>query len=160
MSALVPAARALIERLGLEPHPEGGWYRERWRSPVVLEPEALPAGYPGPRSAMTSIYFLLPAGAESAPHRVRSEELWLHHEGDAVALGIGPTIAAARATPNAHVLGPGPAAQHQVVVPAGAWQTARVVDGALGYALVGCVVAPGFDFEDFELAADEGGGRA
>ena len=158
MSAPVPAARALIDRLGLEPHPEGGWYRERWRSPVVLEPEALPAGYPGPRSAMTSIYFLLPAGAESALHRVRSEELWLHHEGDPVELGIGPTIAAARA--RRHVLGPGPEAQHQIVVPAGAWQTARVVDGASGYALVGCVVAPGFDFEDFELATDEAASSA
>ena len=151
MSDLVPAARELIDRLGLEPHPEGGFFRESWRSPVVLDPEALPAGYPGPRAAMTSIYFLLPAGARSALHRVRSEELWMHHEGDPVELGIGATIEAAQDPGNARRLGPGVDAHHQVVVPAGEWQTARVVEGPAGYALVGCVVAPGFDFEDFEL---------
>ena len=154
MSERVPAAQALIDRLGLEPHPEGGFFREVWRSPVTLAREALPEGYPGPRAAMTSIYFLLPAGVRSALHRVRSEELWMHHEGDAVELGIGPTIEAASASENVRRLGPGADGRHQVVVPAGEWQTARVVDGAAGYALVGCVVAPGFDFEDFELVTD------
>jgi predicted cupin superfamily sugar epimerase len=151
MSGLSDATRALIERLGLEPHPEGGFYRETWRSPVVLPASALPPGYPGPRAVMTSIYFLLPTGVESALHRVRSEELWMHHEGDPVELGIGPTPEAASDPTRRRRLGPGPEASHQIVVPAGEWQTARALPGPVGHALVGCVVAPGFDFEDFEL---------
>ena len=93
-SSLPPVVRAIVDRLDLAPHPEGGFYRETWRSPVELARESLPAGYPGPRAAMTAILFLLPTGVSSALHRVRSEELWLHHQGDDVALGIGETIAA------------------------------------------------------------------
>ncbi len=160
LASLAPPVRALVERLGLAPHPEGGFYRETWRSPVELAAEALPGGYPGPRAAMTSILFLLPTGARSALHRVRSEELWLHHQGDPVELGIGETTEAAVALRGRRILGQGAEASLQVVVPAGQWQTARALDGSAGYALVGCVVAPGFDFADFEMAGGDGATRA
>ena len=151
-SSLSPPVRALVERLALAPHPEGGFYRETWRSPVELASDALPAGYPGPRAAMTSILFLLPSGVSSALHRVRSEELWLHHQGDAVELGIGETRAAATAASGRRLLGQEAEAALQTIVPAGHWQTAKALEGRAGYALVGCVVAPGFDFDDFEMA--------
>jgi predicted cupin superfamily sugar epimerase len=124
--------------LGLEAHPEGGWYRETWRSGVEFEPE----GYGGSRASATAIYFLLGPGEESRVHRVRSAEIWLWHSGgpltleyDGTAVTLGPDIAAG---------------QHpQVVVPAGAWQSARPAgDQAV---LVSCVVSPGFDFADFTL---------
>lgn len=143
--------RAIIERLDLAPHPEGGFYRQTWRSPVELAVAGLPAGYPGPRPAMTSILFLLPTGATSRLHRVRSEELWLHHQGDDLLLGIGESLDAARADAGCRRLGQGRDAALQAMVPAGHWQTATALEGTSGYALVGCVVAPGFDFEDFEM---------
>jgi len=149
--------RALIERLELVVHPEGGWYRETWRSPVELSAEALPPGYPGPRRLLTSIYYLLPTGARSALHRVRSEELWLHHQGDDLLLGIGPSIEAASQTSSARRLGQGSGATLQAIVPAGHWQQAQALEGPAGYALVGCVVAPGFEFEDFEIARGASG---
>ncbi len=142
----------LIDRLELVPHPEGGWYRETWRSPIELEPEVLPPGYSGKRNGMTSIYYLLPTGARAALHRVRSEELWLHHQGDDLVLGIGVTRAEAEAPDRAIPLGQGEDASLQVIVPAGHWQQAEAIPGPAGYALVGCVVVPGFDFEDFEMA--------
>ena len=153
-SSLPPSVREIIERLALAPHPEGGFYRETWRSPIELAADALPEGYPGSRSAMTSILFLLPTGVASALHRVRSEELWLHHQGDDVELGIGETIEAARASGGRSILGQGTSATLQAIVPAGHWQTATALEGRAGYALVGCVVAPGFDFADFEMAGD------
>jgi predicted cupin superfamily sugar epimerase len=148
------AVRALIDRFDLAPHPEGGWFCETWRSPVSIEKEALPEGYSGPRPAMTSILFLLPTGASSTLHRVASEELWLHHQGDDVALGIGATVASASDPASRVCLGQGAAASLQVIVPAGEWQTAEAMPGDAGYALVGCVVAPGFDFADFEMVGD------
>lgn len=145
-------AQAIVDRLELIPHPEGGWYREVWRSPIMCRKEALPAGYPGPRASMSSIYYLLPTGVESALHRVRSEELWLHHQGDDLALGVAPTQEEAKNPAGLQVLGQGGGAALQVIVPAGDWQTAQALPGPAGYALVGCVVVPGFDFEDFEMA--------
>ncbi|MEZ7981158.1 MAG: cupin domain-containing protein [Myxococcota bacterium] len=149
---LSPVVAELIERLRLEPHPEGGFYRETWRSPVTLEASSLPAGYSAARSAVTSIYFLLPTGVCSALHRVRSEELWMHHQGDDVLLGIGPTETEAEAKSGETILGQGLSAQLQAVVPPMDWQRAEALPGPAGYALVGCVVAPGFDFADFEMA--------
>ena len=146
-----PHVQALIDRLELVPHPEGGWYRETWRSPIEVAAAALPPGYPGKRSLLTAIYYLLPTGARSALHRVRSEELWMHHQGDDLELGIGDTQQAAN-DPNRSIrLGQGEDAALQAIVPAGDWQKAEALAGPAGYALVGCVVAPGFEFEDFEM---------
>lgn len=146
---LPPALRRVIRRYALRPHPEGGWYRETHRSRVALPLEGLPGGYPGDRAAVTSILYLLPAGRPSRRHRVRSEELWLHHAGDAVDLSMvadepGAELRRTR-------LGPGPGEWLQASVPPGWWQHAEVVRGKHGYALLGCVVAPGFEFEDLEV---------
>ncbi len=138
--------RRRIEELGLEPHPEGGYYRETHRSEVVLAQKALPEGYPADRSAVTSILFLLPTGTESKWHRVRGEEIWFHQEGDVLELEMRNDGETAFAT---EWLGPDGALQ--AVVPPGWWQCARALPGELGYVLVGCVVAPGFEFDDFEL---------
>ena len=137
----------LVEQLRLRRHPEGGWFRETWRAPV----EFTPAGYPGARAAATSILFLLPAGERSRWHRVRSDELWLWQGLGPLRLRLGGTGAAPE--PGADlVVGPDPGAGHllQALVPAGSWQAAEPLTDAGG--LVGCIVAPGFDFTDFELA--------
>ena len=132
--------RDLIQKLGLGPHPEGGYYRETWRSPHEVKPE----GYPAPRAAGTAILFLLPSGDKSRPHRVRSDELWLFHRGDPVRLTL-TSLGGAR---EVKTLG---LEQPQVVVPGGYVQEAEPSEDSQGYALVSCVVVPGFDFEDFEL---------
>ena len=134
------SAQSLIKEFGLEPHPEGGYYRETWRSPREVEPE----GYPGARAAGTAILFLLPAGDKSRPHRVRSDELWLHHRGDPIRL----TLTSPEEEKEVITLG---LEQPQGVVPGGYVQEAEPLGDAEGYALVSCVVVPGFDFEDFEL---------
>lgn len=133
--------------LDLAPHPEGGWFRETWRSDLSIDASALPSDYPGPRSAGTAILFLLMPGQQSAWHTVRSAELWLHHRGSPLLLQYGPE----KATATTHLLGSDLAAgeQPQLVVPPGHWQRARPRDGEP--ALVSCVVVPGFDFADFRL---------
>ncbi len=139
-----------IRQLGLAPHPEGGWFRETWRSDLTLGTSALPAGYDGPRSAGTAILFALMPGEQSRWHTVRSAELWLHHRGSPLVLEIGPDTA----TATSHLLGPGieQGQQPQLVVPPGHWQRARPRDDEP--ALVSCVVVPGFDFADFTLAPE------
>jgi hypothetical protein len=128
----------LATLLDLEPHPEGGWYRQTWRSAVEFEPE----GYDGPRASATAIYFLLAPGEESRTHRVRSAELWLWHSGgplileyDGTTVTLGPDVVAGE--------------RPQAVVPAGAWQSAR--PGSDEAVLVSCIVSPGFEFADFTM---------
>lgn len=136
----------LIATLGLIPHPEGGYYGELHRSDATV----LPADGRGQRAALTTIYFLLPAGAVSRWHRVQSDEVWHFYEGAALDLWMasgegGPA--------RRHRLGPIDGDQRPVwTVPAGWWQAARPT-GA--YSLVGCTVGPGFDFRDFAMAGDQ-----
>ena len=130
----------LAEALDLAPHPEGGWYRQTWVSPETV---ALPDGRVRPTA--TLIYFLLPAGESSAWHRVASDEIWLAHTGS-VTVELGGTGPQPAAEVTSLVVD---AASPQGLVPAGVWQ--RTVPGA-GDALVSCLVSPGFDFADFELA--------
>lgn len=142
--------KSLIESLKLKAHPEGGFYRETYRSTKTLDSEALGEDYGGERAVVTAILFLLPTGARSAMHRVRSDEVWMHHQGDPVRLTIrsdvdGPPLREVR-------LGQGPDHEFQAVVEGGLWQEATALIGVAGYALVGCVVAPGFDFDDFEMS--------
>ncbi len=139
LSPMNDAAQDLVRSLGLQPHPEGGFYRETFRSSVEV-----PA-HGGTRRAVTSILFLLPTGARSRLHRVKSDEIWLHQRGDDVRLTVGEEEVQ---------LGQGGAATLQAVVPPGVWQAAECLPGEAGYALVGCVVAPGFEFADFELSGD------
>ncbi len=131
-------ARAIIERLGLAAHPEGGWYRETWRAPAVQDG----------RSPGTAILFLLEAGQRSHWHRVDADELWLWHAGSPLQLLIeGTDGVVTRTTLGSEVLaGQAPQAR----VPAGAWQA---TEAPHGWGLVSCVVVPGFDFAGFELAA-------
>lgn len=135
--------------LDLSPHPEGGWFRETWRSELALGQSVLPSDYAGPRSAGTAILFLLMPGEQSAWHTVRSAEMWLHHRGSPLLLEAGPE----RDGASTHLLGGDiTAGEHpQFVVPPGHWQRARPRDDEP--TLVSCVVVPGFDFADFALAA-------
>jgi len=130
----IEVAEAIIRRLELQPHPEGGWYRQTWIGPEV-------AG----RASGTAILFLLQAGERSHWHRVDADEIWLWHAGAPLLLSLGETRAReVRLGPD--VLGDEVV---QAVVPAGWWQAARST-GA--WTLVSCTVSPGFRFEGFELA--------
>lgn len=132
------SAADIIALLDLEPHPEGGHYRETFRDPEVDA---------NGRARSTAIYYLLEAGELSAWHRVDAVEIWHWHAGGPLALTISENGHDARAL---H-LGPDLAAHQrpQGIVPAGAWQTAE----SLGrWTLVGCTVAPGFEFAGFEMA--------
>ncbi len=132
--------RNLIEAYGLEPHPEGGWFREFHRSGRSVGP--LP-GLAGTRPAVTAIYFLLTRGTFSAFHRIRSEEIWIHLAGAPLSVVLlGPD---ARACRLAAAADGGPPA---LVVPAGTLQAART-EGE--HSLAACIVAPGFDYADFEI---------
>lgn len=135
-------ADATIARLGLEPHPEGGWYRETWRGPP--QESAGPDG----RAVGTAIHFLLKTGERSHWHRVDAHEIWLWHAGDPLRL----LLAASDAGPVREIVLGGEVMQH--VVEAGEWQAAEPLAGTAGYVLVSCVVAPGFDFAGFELAPE------
>ena len=132
-------AKRIIDELRLEPHPEGGWFRETF---IDENPN-------GPRAFSTAIYYLLEAGDRSAWHRVDAAEVWHFYAGSPIEMELSADGKVA--TP--HVLGPDIAAggRPQVIVPKGVWQTAR----SLGdWSLVGCTVAPGFRFEGFEMAPD------
>jgi len=135
-------ASRLIEHLGLAPHPEGGYYRQIYRSPTSVQPaDSRPV-----RPSLTTIYFLLANGDVSRWHRVASDEVWHYYEGDPLELvdADGDFLEITR-----HVLGRVEEVREPVrVIPAGHWQAARST-GA--YTLVGCTVAPGFDFADFEM---------
>lgn len=140
-----PRARELIATLRLAPHPEGGFYRETWRSPLRVLATERPE-----RSALTTIYFLLAAGGFSAWHRVQSDEVWNWHEGEALELLLAPpdcTRIERRMLGNV-----GADSEPATTVPAHWWQAARPL-GA--YALCGCTVAPGFDFADFSFLRDD-----
>jgi predicted cupin superfamily sugar epimerase len=147
------------QRLDLAPHPEGGWFRETWRSDVTIGPSSLPPEYEGPRSAGTAILFLLMPGQQSAWHTVRSAELWLFHRGSPLLLVVGRDgrggqgAAAEQSRATTLLLGSDVDAgeQPQLLVPPGHWQRARPRDDEP--ALVSCIVVPGFDFADFALSA-------
>ena len=138
-------AAALITALGLIPHPEGGYYGELYRSNTIVHP----ADGRGPRSAVTTIYFLLTGDTVSRWHRVQSDEVWHFYEGAPLDLWLASPGGDAV---DQHRLGPLDGAQRPVwTVPGGWWQAARSTGS---YTLVGCTVGPGFDFSEFALAAD------
>lgn len=146
MREMPPRARQLIDTLHLLPHPEGGFYREIFRSALAVAPRDGRTE----RAALTSIYFLLAAGMTSAWHRVVSDEVWHWYEGDPLELFV---TSGAIDTVKRQVLGPVAGPQVPVfTVPGGAWQAARPL-GA--YTLVGCTVAPGFEFQDFSFLRDD-----
>jgi predicted cupin superfamily sugar epimerase len=144
-----------IERLRLEKHPEGGWFRETYRSVESLPDVALPSRFTVTHPLSTAIYFLLHRGEFSALHRLKADEVWHFYAGSPLTLHvIAPDGALSgialgcTASP-----GSGPGTSFQAVVPAGHWFGATLEGGSVdAFALVGCTVAPGFVFEDFELA--------
>ncbi|MEO8243823.1 MAG: cupin domain-containing protein [bacterium] len=127
------AADLIVAKLGLRPHPEGGWYRQTWVGPGDA------------RASGTAILFLLKAGERSHWHRVDADEIWLFHAGAPLVLAMGVAEAVEV------VLGPDVLGGQlvQAVVPAGHWQAARSTGG---WSLVSCTVSPGFQFAGFELA--------
>lgn len=135
---------AIAASLDLLPHPEGGWFRETWKTGHRFRPD----GYSGERASATGIYFLLPPGEESVWHAVASDELWLWHRGGPLTLLLGGT-GDRPAAPRPLTLGPDIDSGHrpQALVPAGEWQSAK--PAAAEPVLVSCIVSPGFDFADF-----------
>lgn len=143
-------AAALIARFGLERHPEGGWYKETFRTPAKAGEEA------GERAGASAILFLLETGEKSHWHRVDGSEIWFWHAGNPLILRIaaddsGP-VESFRLGPD---IGPDSAGGDgvQQLVPAHYWQAAEALPGAQDYALMSCVVSPAFAFSGFTLAA-------
>jgi predicted cupin superfamily sugar epimerase len=148
----------LVRRLDLAPHPEGGWFRETYRSDVWFSPD----GYDGPRRAATIVLFALHPGERSHWHVVRSDEIWLWQSGGPLTLrlgGSGPGPVEASTV----VLGPDLTSgldsaggqQLQALVPGGVWQSAEPAGS--DPVVVSCVVAPGFEYADFRLAPESPG---
>jgi uncharacterized protein len=141
-------AKYWIEKLQLEAHPEGGYFRQTYRSEVSIAQEALPAGFAGARAASTAIYFLLEGENFSAFHRLRSDEVWHFYAGDPLVVhviepeGNYSSILLGCDLEAGQVL--------QGVVRAGCWFASHVADWN-SFSVVGCTVAPGFEFDDFEL---------
>jgi predicted cupin superfamily sugar epimerase len=135
-------ADELIKALDLSPHPEGGWYRETWRS----------AAEPGQRAAATAVYYVIKPGQRSQWNRVDADEMWLWHSGDPLDLSIaGTDEGPVRTVRLGGRIGAGE--QPQVIVPKGHWQSAVPVEGGeSGHSFLSCIVAPAFEFSGYELA--------
>ena len=139
----------LVERYQLQPHPEGGWYKETYKSKEVMPSNALPERFSGDRAFSTAIYFLLEAGNFSAFHRIKSDECWhfysgdplwvyvIHEDGKLEIIHLGSNFTSGEL--------------FQYIVPANCWFASRPAPGS-HFCLVGCTVAPGFEFADFDLA--------
>ena len=143
------AVSEIITRLDLVPLTiEGGYFRETYRAPLTIATNALPADYTGDRNVSTCIYYLLTPDTFSAIHIVKSDEIFHFYAGDAVEMLELWPHGEARIVTIHNDLAAGHEPQH--VVPAGVWQGCRLAHGG-SWALMGCTVAPGFDYADFEL---------
>lgn len=141
-----PRATELIAKLRLQSHPEGGYYREIWRSAASVQP----ADERPSRPALTTIYFMLVAGQHSRWHRVRSDEVWHFYEGDPLELLVAPPSVERTATIKLARLEADSVPVY--TVPANWWQGARTTRD---FTLAGCTVGPGFDFADFSYLSDQ-----
>ena len=141
-----------IGHLRLNKHPEGGWFKEVYRSDEILSKKSLPERYTSFRAISTSIYYLLYGNEHSSFHRLRSDEIWHFYSGSPVSVYI--------ILPSGNLIIKicGPFAERgnsfQLLIPKGSWFAAKVTDPS-SFTLLGCTVAPGFDFEDFELGQRE-----
>jgi predicted cupin superfamily sugar epimerase len=142
----------LIASLNLQSHPEGGWYRETYRSTETIPANELPDRFDGPRSFATAIYFLLNSESFSALHRIKADEQWHFYSGSALTIHVIRRDGHYAPIKLGQNLEQGES--FQAVVPHGCWFGATV-DTPESYALVGCSVSPGFDFKDFEMAQRE-----
>lgn len=141
-------AQQLIEHYQLQPHPEGGWYRETYRSDESLTADALPERFGGERNFSTAIYFLLEDGNFSAFHKIKSDECWHFYAGDPLEVFVlMPNDELKIITLGNDIIN---GQLFQYVVPANCWFASRPAKGST-YCFVGCTVAPGFDFNDFEM---------
>jgi predicted cupin superfamily sugar epimerase len=136
----------IIQQLDMQPHPEGGYYKETYRAAEVIN-----TADGRKRNVSTAIYYMLTGGDKSHLHRLKSDEAWFFHQGETLEIviiedGILRSVLLGNAIENGEV--------PQVTIPAGAWFGARLKAGK-GYALVSCTVAPGFVFEDFEMGRKE-----
>jgi uncharacterized protein len=149
---MAKTAEDYIEKLKLKKHPEGGYFSEVYRSEDNIKKEALPDGFSGERSISTSIYFLLEKEELSHFHRIKSDELWHFYDGASVTIHIIDE----RGGYEKKILGRDIENDEsfQIVAPKNCWFGAEVNDKT-SYSLIGCTVAPGFDFDDFELAKRE-----
>ncbi len=142
-------AQHIIDRLQLAPHPEGGYFKETYRSAEIIAKDSLSSNYNGARNCCTCIYFLLTPNTFSAFHRINQDEAWHFYDGSPIDLhcispkGVHEQIIIGRDIANGQV--------PQYVVPGGYWFASRVLNND-GWALCGCTVSPGFDFADFKLA--------
>lgn len=132
------------QKLALLPHPEGGFYKETYRADLQIDVD----GFNGSRNVSTAIYFLLENDNKSHFHKIKSDELWFHHDGDTLEIYVLhesglEIIYLGKDLENGEVL--------QAVIPANTWFASKVKDNQ-GFVLVSCTVAPGFSFEDFEMA--------
>lgn len=143
------SVETLVKQLELLPHPEGGFYKETYRSSLTLSRECLPPGFEGERNIATGIYFLIEKGNFSALHKIKSDETWHFYAGDALEVIEISEKGIATITP----IGPGilNGETFQYTVKANTWFGSRVRAGGK-FSLVGCTVYPGFDFSDFEMA--------
>lgn len=143
------SAEDLIKQFDMIKHPEGGYFRESYRSSQSIPQQALPSRYKGDRAYSTSIYFLLPPGAVSRMHRLCSDEIWHFYLGQPLELlQISPEGRMEKVLLGKDIAS-GEKLQH--AVPAGYWFGARPLEDS-GFSFVGCTVAPGFEYADFELA--------
>ncbi|WP_228850613.1 cupin domain-containing protein [Aegicerativicinus sediminis] len=143
-------ANDLIDKLQLSPHPEGGYFKENYRSKGIIELNDVNLQLKGKRNYSTSIYFLLTSSMYSAFHKIHQDEIWHFYEGECITIyDIDPN-----GSLKIHRVGNkvGLGEEFQVVIPANHWFAANI-DKPDSYGLVGCTVAPGFDFSDFELAS-------
>ncbi len=141
----------LIEHLDLQPHPEGGFYKEVYRSAECIPTSALADKYIGDRNVCTSIYFMLTSETFSAFHKINQDEIWHFYQGTPIELHIISPQGEHQKIMIGHAFEKGEIPQ--VVVPAHHWFAAKVFEEN-SFSLVGCTVAPGFDFRDFELAKE------
>jgi predicted cupin superfamily sugar epimerase len=139
----------IIDQFELQPHPEGGWYRQTYKSREQIAAEVLPQRFSGDRTFSTAIYFLLEKGNFSAFHRIKSDECWHFYDGDPLLIYI------IQQTGSLDVISLGRDFEKgelfQYVVPANCWFASRPAPGS-EYSFAGCTVSPGFEFDDFELA--------
>ncbi|WP_078832507.1 cupin domain-containing protein [Sediminibacterium ginsengisoli] len=141
-------AQQLVETYSLLPHPEGGYYRETYRSEGTIPAEALP-GFNGSRHYATAIFFLLEQGNFSAFHRIRSDECWHFYAGQTMYVHVLHPSGQLETVLLGNDMQSG--TRFQYTVPAGCWFASETAPGS-SFAFVGCTVSPGFDFADFELA--------
>ncbi len=139
---------SLIEKFGLTLHPEGGYFKEVYRSTGEIDANALPTEFQSARNYSTSIYFLLTSDTFSAFHKIKQDEIWHFYSGSPLIL----YMISESGTFTEHIIGHDFSAGQvpQFAVPANHWFAAKTIEGG-EYSFVGCTVAPGFDFKDFTL---------